>query len=302
MAVALWTAGCAEDPAAPPPPEELSAAAVPGIVIGTGQSSRFAYVWANEHTRAINSWYSPAATYRYNGKGQLNRARRVGTGRYQVQFNGMAKGGTGTLRETLVATAYGNTDAHCTVTGWWDSGANLRAAIECTDPDGNYENARFTLLMVGNGSLNERYAFAWANLPSSGAYVPSPSYSFTTGGPPITIVKEDVWEQVGNVIYDNDTIGYRVDLRVPRPFGGPAEAYLVTQAASDEYTVTFAGLGRSQLGQTETVAVASLGAGFVPCGVRSWSNAGGNVTVRVQCRNPSGMLVNQSFVVLVIEG
>jgi len=67
-----------------------------------------------------------------------------------------------------------------------------------------------------------------------------------------------------------------------------------------QWTVTFAGLGRPGGGK-ETVLVSALKDFDHICTLSSWATAGPDLTVTVQCFNPSGAPVDGRFNVLVVE-
>jgi len=68
-----------------------------------------------------------------------------------------------------------------------------------------------------------------------------------------------------------------------------------------QWTVTFAGLGRPA-GGTEIVIVSALKETDHSCSLVTWGNTGtADLTVTLQCVNPSGALVDARFSVLVVE-
>lgn len=178
-------------------------------------SNRFAYVWADQLGAAIGAWYAPNAAYSYNAMGAPNLARRLGVGQYEVRLGAMAKAGIATRKETIIATAYDAGPRRCNVLNWGDLGADLVVRVACATDAGAATNARFTLLMVGAGSLLGRHGFAWANNPVAAAYAPPAWYAATTGPGPITISRVGVGS-------------YNANLTLPRPVGGSTENYFVT--------------------------------------------------------------------------
>jgi len=68
-----------------------------------------------------------------------------------------------------------------------------------------------------------------------------------------------------------------------------------------QWTITFAGLGRPA-GGTEIVIVSALKEVDHSCSLVTWANTGtADLTVTLQCVNPSGALADNRFTVLVIE-
>lgn len=131
----------------------------------------------------------------------------------------MAKAGVITRKETIIATAYDSGPRRCNVSSWGDLGADLLVRIICASNTGVLTNTRFTLLMVGSGSLLGRHGFAWANQPVTPAYAPAAWYAATTGPGPISMARLGI----GN---------YNANLTLPRPIGGSTENYFVTTYGS----------------------------------------------------------------------
>ncbi len=99
--------------------------------------SRVAYVWARKpSTRS----YTPSSLDRYSSSGGAIRVRRLGTGRYEVSFAGMPKGGGAQV--TAVSSAERRV---CTIAGITSTSTPPRVRVSCFDGSGAPRDTRFTL-------------------------------------------------------------------------------------------------------------------------------------------------------------
>ena len=120
-------------------------------------ASEQCYVWANEHTRAIGSAYSPSSIYSFNavGRAAANSVVRTAIGSYTVTCKGVGGGplfgGSGTWGAGghVQVTSYGTEDAdYCKVGGWSTGGADFSATVRCYNHQGILSDNRFDLLFV----------------------------------------------------------------------------------------------------------------------------------------------------------
>jgi hypothetical protein len=185
LAAAL--AACSADdptsPAAPAPDTpaaSIDASANQAQAAPTALSNRFAYVWANQPSAPVNTPYTPSASYAYNATGGSIQVIRQGTGMYQVIFNSPT-GWTG-ARLGFGITAYGSSTLGCSLRGHFSNASQLWVDVRCYNRVTHAgADSRFTLLVVGNGSLLPRSAFAFGNQPSAPSYTPNPLASYTSG-------------------------------------------------------------------------------------------------------------------------
>ena len=178
----------------------VEASAEQARVVAWPLSNRFAYVWADQPSAAS---YTPNPSFAYNATGGSIQITRHGNGRYEVAFNSPA-GWTGT-RLGFAVTAYGSSTLGCSL-DWHSPSAQLVVRVNCYDRVTHLPaDSRFTLLVVGSGSLQTRSAFAFANEPSSPSYTPNPLASYTTGPGAMLIT---------HLALDGD---YRVDLGTGNP-------------------------------------------------------------------------------------
>jgi hypothetical protein len=98
---------------------------------------RVAYLWARRSTR---SSYTPASIDRYNTSGGRITVRRLGTGRYEVAFAGMPKGGG-----AQVTAVSDGARRVCTIAGITRSASPPRVRVSCFDGTGAPRDTQFTL-------------------------------------------------------------------------------------------------------------------------------------------------------------
>jgi Bacterial Ig-like domain (group 2) len=172
-------------------------------VIAAQTANRFAYAWASDPTAAQP--YTADAQYAFNATGGAITIARSSPGSYTVTFGRLAKV-TGADLETVLVSAYGSsTDARCVVGGWGNTTGNtgLLVNVVCASAAGAALDSRFTILVVGGGSLPSRSGFAWANNSALAQYAPSPSYAYSSANLPISIQRQSAGV-------------YIADLKLPR--------------------------------------------------------------------------------------
>jgi hypothetical protein len=106
------------------------------------QGRRLGYAAANRLTDAV---YTPDTLHSYNSSGGLIESRRVGTGRYQIEFHGL---GTLTSRtETVLLNAFGTSATSCNVVGWGDVVNVLRVHVECRNAQDVLADSRYEIVV-----------------------------------------------------------------------------------------------------------------------------------------------------------
>jgi hypothetical protein len=202
-------------------------------------SDRFAHLWSNSASPALNVAYTPSTTYQFNSEGGNATVTRTAVGAYSVKLPG--QGGAG---GTVKVTAYGSSSDTCKVTTWYSLGADEVIGVVCQDAAGAPADEQFTLtfhgetgiLGIATDSGYER-GYVWANNASSASYTPSLSYQYNSDGNTNT----------------------------------------ATRSAVGVYQVQFPGLGGFIFGRGHA-QVTTYGAGTARCKVQSWS-ASANVNV-----------------------
>jgi hypothetical protein len=151
---------------------------------------RLAYAWSQEE-----SWpgpWTPFPSLRYSSSGGAITFQRFNTGTYRVDFEYLGRLGVtpsnpyGTGTESVIATAYtqGAPGVVCNATSWftWTDRNRLSAYVECMNTATNQlVDSRFNILVVGDGALPGRSAFAIGDKPAAAQYVADPRWSFTSG-------------------------------------------------------------------------------------------------------------------------
>ena len=121
----------------------------------------------------------PNANYAHNATGGAISITRGAPGNYTVKFGNPVWwiGEYG-----FAVTAYGSSRAVCQMRNHMTVGNTLTAYVFCFDRVTHaLVDSRFTLLVVNSGSLNGRYAFAWADETMAPSYTPDPAFSYTSG-------------------------------------------------------------------------------------------------------------------------
>jgi hypothetical protein len=98
--------------------------------------TRVAYLWARHPKKAS---YGPSWLDRYNSSGHGTPVRRLGTGRYDVTFLGMPKGGGAQV------TAVGDARRVCTIAGISRTVRPPHVKVSCFDGSGSPVDSQFTL-------------------------------------------------------------------------------------------------------------------------------------------------------------
>lgn len=144
----------------------------------------------------------------------------LGTGHWRVKFANMARA-AGQSDAAFVSPEDGN---HCVIDNWANSGADMDVEVRCYALPGfaPATNASFQVLLVGNGALQARNAFAFADQPSSAAYTAAAATSHSSAGGTIPLARTSLGQ-------------YTARLGIfPRPGGinGQAEVPMVSLVAA----------------------------------------------------------------------
>lgn len=88
----------------------------------------------------------PRATLSYNSSGGGITIQRLATGYWRLEFEGLARKGTGP--EIVTVHPFGNTFAACVTEAWVGLGDDLRAWIRCYDSSGDPTDHQFFVLAI----------------------------------------------------------------------------------------------------------------------------------------------------------
>ncbi len=141
-------------------------------------SGKLAFLWANEPTIAINSTYSPAATYSYNSTGASNSVTHEGTGIFFAFLPGF------TQRGNPQVTAYGGSAARCEVADWYQNRAGTNVSVYCVNAAGAATDEYFSLSYAlgtteaAGPAATSLGAYAWANNATKKNYIPGTARQF----------------------------------------------------------------------------------------------------------------------------
>ena len=141
---------------------------------------RVAYALADQ---PLTSTYTANPAHAFNSAAGSISITRLGVGIYRVAFPGQQPR-TGEV-ETFMVTAYGPGNGFCKLASWGNgSGTDLVADVRCFAFGGAPGDSPFTISLVSDGSLGNRFGFAFANQPTQASYLPINAYnrSPTPGG------------------------------------------------------------------------------------------------------------------------
>lgn len=142
------------------------------LVLPAAESDRFAFAWVNDGSSPIDAPYVPNPGWSQNATGGDITVTRTAVGRYAVTFARLGKlGFLDGGRETVLVSAYGGGARYCSVAQFTDGGgADLRVDVGCHALDGTVADSRFTVAVIGSGTLGGSYAFGWNNDPNGGLF------------------------------------------------------------------------------------------------------------------------------------
>ena len=167
-------------------------------VVPTLESNRYANIWANQPSVALNTPYTPSTTYSVNAAGGDNTVTRSGVGTYSVVLGKLAKAGSSLNRENFFVTAYGSSGEYCRIGSWGDvNTVDMTVSVFCFDITGAPANSYFDLAMIGSNTLTGSYGFFWNS--SAGGNATAGNYSFTTGSTAMTSTRSGVGAYTTNV-------------------------------------------------------------------------------------------------------
>ncbi len=155
-------------------------AATPAV---TPNATQWAWVVARHPSTAH---YEPAAVDQGNSTGGVDKITRTTAGRYVVRLEGLAS--SGTARGTAFVTATGNHPRVCAVQ-WGTSAAAELLYVDCYSPAGTFADSAFAANYLQAYGAVGRFAYAWANNPTSSSYIPATSYNVDTLGGYVTITR-----------------------------------------------------------------------------------------------------------------
>jgi hypothetical protein len=174
-------AGCASDRSVTGPDREQAPTAVSALTATAVTHTAEGYAWADRPTAAS---YHPSASYAFNRSGgAITVTKPAGTtGRYAVRFAGLSAllGTTSTVK----VTGYSTNNSYCQPTGpkLTSDVVNIRCFRGNT---GAPADAYFTVLIrkpAPASTFTSALAFAYANQPTAGSYVPPASSSWNPAG------------------------------------------------------------------------------------------------------------------------
>lgn len=144
--------------------------------------SRFA--WATVETAST----TPAIARSFNGTGGAVSISRQQAGQYRVVFNllGDPLGHRPATSETVLVSALGAALRQCGIASWLDVGGAFQVDVNCTDLAGNFQDAAFSVLVVGRGTLSGASAFVRAT-ELTADYVPDARWSWNSADAPMRI-------------------------------------------------------------------------------------------------------------------
>lgn len=147
-------------------------------------TGRVAYALADDADAA--SYTAPAASS-LNSTGQPITITRVDEGEYQVLFGGQAPADGQT--QFVHVSSYGRDHNWCKLASVSPQGADFLAAIHCFSPAEAPTDAQFVILLLGNDALPGRFAFGFADQPSTPfGYTPSAMHS--SNGQPLVVQRD----------------------------------------------------------------------------------------------------------------
>ena len=204
---------------------------------------------------------TPTVTSTHNSEPGTITATKVSVGRYEVTFPGQA---TPAARATTVLVSnYGTGVTHCKLESWRNVATALAATVTCFSRT-SAADGEFTILVLGDGALPGRFAFAHADQPTaSGPYAPPAGAVFSSSSQPVTISRSSL----GN------------------------------------YLVSVPGLARSGTAP-EIVLATAMGTSGARCAIPTDETPLGGAQIEIHCTNPAATsleTMDSPFVFALIE-
>lgn len=198
-------------------------------VIPALPAGRMAYALADDPDAA--TYTAPAATS-LNSNGQPIAIHRLGTGQYQVVFGGQAPAAGRT--QVVHVSSYGRDHNWCKLAGAGTQGADFQATVHCFSPSEAPTDDTFVILLLGDDALPGRFAFGWADQPTTPfGYTPSSMHS--SSGQPLVMQRDE------SGIY---RVGFPGLARTP---GGRPETTLVSAIGGDTSRCTVTGIASTSV-------------------------------------------------------
>jgi len=98
------------------------------------------YVWADQPSAALNTAYTPSASYSFNSIGSANTVTRTAVGDYTVKLASV-----GASSGHVKVTAYGAGSNECKVVNWGPSGTTQNVRVHCFTTAGALADSYFTV-------------------------------------------------------------------------------------------------------------------------------------------------------------
>jgi hypothetical protein len=205
---------------------------------------------------------TPAVTLTHNFEPGTITATKVSVGRYEVTFPGQATpAGKAT---TVLVSNYGTGVNHCKLESWRNDATALAATVTCFSRT-SAADGEFSILVLGEGVLPGRFAFAHADQPTPpGPYAPPAGRVFSSSGQPIT----------------------------------------VSRSSLGTYVVSVPGLARPGGVGSEIVLATATGTSGARCGIPTDERPLGGAQIQIHCSNPAATSVeamDSPFVFTLIE-
>ena len=145
---------------------------VTGSAVVTVLPRRAGYARADQPSAAA---YTANAATSYNSGGGPITITRQAAGTYRVSFPGLQPL-SGEV-ETFMVSGYG-ANGYCKIASWTNgAGTDLDANVRCFAFGGSPGDSPFTIALVSDDLLGNRFGFAVADDPSRSSYVPTKSYT-----------------------------------------------------------------------------------------------------------------------------
>ncbi len=218
---------------------------------------KWGFAWFDNGTTST----SARMDYSYTPNQGSIVSERLGTGRYQVTFEGLGRNGAAGA-EGVFVNSY-STSSTCQPGAWTAGGDDLIIEVWCFKANGSPADEAYTVLLLDQPRLGAGLAYVLADQPSADSYTPTRAAVRPTGSVQINRQSPGVYS-VGFTGFNRSN--------------GLKETFLVTAVGTDP--------GRC-----------AVGAGGWTYG----STAGSTTTVRVNCWTTNGAPADMRFSVLAIQ-
>lgn len=154
-------------------------------VIAALPAGRMAYALADDPDAP--TYTAPAATS-LNSNGQPITITRLGTGQYQVAFGGQAPAAGQT--QYVHVSSYGRDHNWCKIATAGPQGEDLQVSVNCYSPVEAPTDDAFVILLLGDDALPGRFAFGWADQPTT-PFAYTPAWMHTSGSQPLVVHRDE---------------------------------------------------------------------------------------------------------------